>query len=123
MNLQAREPARLQKRSWSPYFKKNSDKWHTGTDCGYFGGDPQDGKLHEVRKLTLTPKEMSYNSHMVFVDNDGDTFLMTATDGLELIKDFIAGKVAFDPTGKYMITDFVQVKRGSKLFIKVYNEN
>lgn len=115
-------PKKLQKRSWSPFYNKDG-KWFTG----YYGGYPRDSgaedRLHEVRTLKLTP-DRTYPgrsaSNMIFRDEEGSFYSMTLKGGMDLVKRLISKDIEYD--GIYLITEFMQVKKGANLFIEVYEE-
>jgi len=112
----------LQKRSWMPLFTKDG-KGYIRYDSSYYSKQNKDDQLHEVRTMKLTP-DHTYSgrsaSNMVFKDEDGTYFTMTLNGGMDLVKKLIAKEIECD--GIYLVADFMQVKKGSNLFIAVYEE-
>lgn len=127
-----RIPRKLQKRSWGPYVSEKdgqfnpSNKWHTGYDSKCHGAprfEQLKGEAHEVRTLKIKPQSVytgRSSANMIFVDTEGHEYEMTLSGGFELVKKLIAKTI--ESEGEFLIADFTQVKKGSNLFIQVYEE-
>jgi len=111
-------------RSWKPFVDKSTGKWLTG-DSFYINSrcDPL-VEDHEVRILDITPAGTEHgrsSAKIVFEDRDKYGYEMLLPEAVELIKDYLKGRVGGD--AEFIHAKFKQVKKGSSLFIEVVKDN
>ena len=116
----------LRKRSWNPYVYKSDGKWYTGYAGAWYMHDKisNEPAEHKVRSLTLTPSRTTRGrsaANMVFKDQSGFEYIMSLDGGFKLIKKMLKGEIKVD--GEYLTVDFVQVKKGSNIFIEAVEDD